>query len=96
MFSKLWRMTRRGLILGVAGWLVVGLLGCCGKWTKRDYGRSVTHNLASSLVNPDAGQEAVVSRGQTPEAAVNAYDNYNKSFKAEEKKGLMKMLTTGQ
>jgi len=75
---------------------MLGLLGCCGKWTKRDYGRSVTHNLDRSLVNPEAGQEAVVSRGQTPEAAANAYTKYNKSFKAEEKKNLMQMLTTGQ
>jgi len=95
MHSKLGRIAGRVLILAVAGWLVAGLLGCCGKHTKRDYGRSVTHNLASSLVNPEAGQEVYVSRGQTPEAAGNAYDKYNKSFKKEEQVDLMKMLTTG-
>lgn len=95
MHNKLWRMTRWGLIMGMAGCLGVGLLGCCGKYLERDYGRSVTHNIAAQLVNPQAGQEVYVSRGQTPEAAVNAYDKYNKSFKAEEKKGLMQMLTTG-
>jgi hypothetical protein len=95
-----YRMMKWGLALGLAAWLLSSLLGCCGwhkcgKNTKLDYGRSVTHNIAASLVNPEAGQEVYVSRGQTPEAAGNAYDKYNKSFKAEEKKGLMQMLTTG-
>jgi hypothetical protein len=94
MHSKLGRIIRGSLVLGAAACLIAGLWGCCGKHTKRDYGRSVTHNLASSLVNPEAGQEVYVSRGQTPEAAVNAYDKYNKSFKKEEK-GLMQMMTTG-
>jgi hypothetical protein len=34
-----------------------------------------------------------VSRGQSPEAAVNAYDKYNKSFKPEEKKPLLRLTT---
>jgi hypothetical protein len=95
MHRKLWRITRWGLILGLAAWLVAGLLGCCGKYLERDYGRSVTHNIAVQLVNPEAGQEVYVSRGQTPEAAANAYEKYNKSFKSEEKQNLMQMLTTG-
>ena len=73
-------MTRWGLALGLAAWLLAGLLGCCGHHTQQDYGRSVTHNLAVQLVNPEAGQKVEVSRGQTPEAAVNAYDKYNKSL----------------
>ncbi len=79
-----------GLVL--AGWLLAGLVGCCGQWTKKDYGNSVTHNIAAQLVDPTAGQEVYVSRGQTPEAAANAYEKYNKTFKAEEKKALK--LTT--
>jgi len=93
MQNKLRRIVQGGLILGVAGWLVVGLPGCCGKWTKQDYGRSVTHNLANSLVNPRAGREVEVSRGQPPEAAVNAYTKYNKSFEPEKKKSLLKLTT---
>jgi hypothetical protein len=95
MHHKLWRITRWGLVLGAVGCLSAGLLGCCGQHTKRDYGRSVSHNIAAQLVNPAAGQEVYVSRGQTPEAAQNAYEKYNKSFKAEERRDLMQMLTTG-
>ncbi len=96
MYSKICRMTTWVLALGLAGWLLAGLLGCCGKHTKQDYGRSVTHNIASQLVNPEAGTEVVVSRGQAPDAAVNSYDKYNKSFKPEEKKPLLKLTTDDQ
>ncbi len=93
MTRKTSRVITQVLALGLAGWLAAGLLGCCGKHTKRDYGRSVTHNLASQLVNPEAGREVQVSRGQAPQAAVNAYEKYNKSFRPEEKKPLMKLTT---
>jgi len=89
------RMTTWGGGLVLAAWLLAGLLGCCGKWTEKDYGQSVTHNLAAQLVDPKAGQEVYVSRGQTPDAAVNAYTKYNKSFAPEEKKQVLK-LTTGE
>lgn len=87
------RMRRWGLALGLAGWLLAGLLGCCGNHTKQDYGRSVTHNLAAQIVNPEAGKVAKVGVGQPPEAAVNAYDKYNKSFKPEEKQPLLPLTT---
>lgn len=87
-----WWMTMAGLVLGLTVWLGVGFLGCCGKHTQRDYGRSVTHNIAAQLVNPNAGQQPWVSRGQTPTAAVNAYDKYNKSFKAEKKTPLLPLM----
>ena len=92
-----YRMMKWGLSLGLAAWLLSGLLGCCvfrcSKHTELDYGRSVTHNIAAQLVYPEAGREVYVSRGQSPEAAVNAYDKYNKSFKGEEKQPLMKLTT---
>ncbi len=72
---------------------MVGLLGCCGHHTERDYGRSVTHNLAAQVVNPEAGKVVKVGVGLPPEAAVNAYEKYNKSFKAEEQKPLLKLTT---
>lgn len=95
MHNNTCRTTTWALGLVLAGWLLMGLLGCCGKWTQRDYGHSVTHNIATQLVDPTAGQEVYVSRGQTPEAAVNAYAKYNKSFTPEEKKPVLK-LTTGE
>lgn len=95
MHNNTCRTTTWALGLVLAGWLLMGLLGCCGKWTQRDYGHSVTHNIATQLVDPTAGQEVYVSRGQTPEAAVNAYAKYNKSFTSEEKKPVLK-LTTGE
>ena len=93
MQSKLGRIAQGALILGMAVWLAAGLLGCCGQHPKRDYGRAVTHNLLNSLVNPQAGQEVVVSRGQSPDAAVNAYAKYNKSFESEKKKNFLKLTT---
>jgi hypothetical protein len=86
MHSNRCRMTTWGLGLVLAGWLLAGLLGCCGHNTQRDYGNSVTHNIASQLVNPTAGQTVYVSRGETPEAAVGAYEKYNKSFKEKAEK----------
>jgi len=95
MHRKRCRMTTWGLGLALAGWLLAGLLGCCGQATKRDYGNSVTHNLASQLVDPAAGQTVYVSRGQSPDAAVNAFEKYTKSFKPGEKPQVLK-LTTGE
>jgi hypothetical protein len=95
MHSNGCRMTTWGLGLVLAGWLLVGPLGCCGKNTKLDYGHSVEHNIAMQVVDPTAGQTVYVSRGQTPEAAVNAYEKYNKSFKPGEKQQTLK-LTTGE
>jgi hypothetical protein len=95
MHSNGRRMITWCLGLVLAGWLLVGLLGCCGQNTRRDYGYSVEHNLAMQVVDPTAGQTVYVSRGQSPDAAVNAYDKYNKSFKPGEKPQALK-LTTGE
>jgi hypothetical protein len=95
MHSKKYPVATRILAVILGGWCLAGLLGCCGKNTKLDYGRSVTHNLASQVVDPTAGQTVHVSRGQTPEAAVNAYEKYNKSFKPDEKKPMYKLTTEG-
>jgi len=84
---------RWGLALGLAGWLALGLWGCCGHHTERDYGRSVTNNRIAQIVNPEAGQKVEVGVGLPPEAAVNTYETYNKSFKPTEKKPLLKLTT---
>jgi len=90
--TSFWRM---GLSLALGGWLLLGLMGCacCGHHTEQDYGRSVSNNLAAQLVNPEAGRTVQVGAGQSPEAAVNAYGKYNKSFTPEEKRPLFKITT---
>lgn len=93
MRNRLGRITRWGLVLGLVGCLTTGLWGCCRQHTKWDYGRSVTHNRGVQVVNPQAGQEPVVSRGQPPEAAANAYEKYNKSFSPEKKTPLFHLTT---
>lgn len=85
-FGKLW------ILVLLGGWLL-SLMGCCGRHTQLDYGRSVSNNIAAQLVNPDAGRVAQVSTGQTPEAAAHAFTKYNKSFTPEEKKPLLKITT---
>ena len=94
MYNITNRTTLWALGLVLVGWLLASLPGCCSHNTERDYGHSVTHNLATQLVDPTAGQEVYVSRGQTPDAAANAYEKYNKTFKPEEKKPVLS-LTTG-
>jgi hypothetical protein len=86
-------MTTWGLGLVLAGWLLAGLQGCCGHNTELDYGNSVNNNLASQIVDPKAGEAVYVSRGQAPDAAVNAYEKYNKSFKPGEKPPVLKLTT---
>jgi hypothetical protein len=98
-------MTTWGLGLALAGWLLVGLTGCCnrypgnfyccGRHTEMDYGNSVTHNIAAQTVDPEAGRQVYVSRGLPPDAAANAYEKYNKTFKPEEKKPAFSLTTGG-
>jgi hypothetical protein len=95
MHSNRCRMATWGLGLVLAGWLLAGLPGCCSHYTRDNYGQSVEHNLASQIVDPKAGQTVYVSRGQSPDAAANAYAKYIKSFKPGEKPQVLK-LTTGE
>jgi hypothetical protein len=105
MHKNICPITTWGLGLILAGWLLVGLTGCCnrnpgllyccGRHTQKDYGHSVTHNIASQIVDPEAGRQVYVSRGLPPDAAVNAYEKYNKTFKPEDQKPLMQLTTGG-
>ena len=77
------------------------LMGCGSCWwqcgdgrLEADYGRSVTNNIAQQIVNPQAGQEVVISTGLTPKGGAGAMEKYDKSFKAEEKKAAESKLTT--
>jgi hypothetical protein len=53
---------------------------------EQDYGNSVRSNVAQSILNPRAGQNATPAVGLSPTAAVNEMALYDKSFKGEEKK----------
>jgi len=85
-FGYLW-------VLALLGTLFLGLQGCCGQHTRLDRGRSVSNNIAAQILNPEAGRVSQVVVGQPPEAAVQAYSKYNKSFSPEEKKPLLKLTT---
>lgn len=89
--NRILRLMGMGLIL----WLMAGLAGCsCPSAIQADYGRSVTNNLAQQVVNPQAGLETAPAAGLTPTASVNVYGKYEKTFKAEEGKGAVQLITT--
>jgi len=76
----------RGLALGLA---LLGLAGCYPPSAlEMDYGNSVRNNIAQQVVNPRAGYNPKPAVGLSPQAAYNAQEKYDKSFKAEEKKQL--------
>jgi len=53
---------------------------------EHDYGNAVRSNLAQSILNPQAGQNATPAVGLPPAAAVNEMERYDKPFKGDEKK----------
>ena len=80
------------LALGVA---LLGLAGCYPPSAlEMDYGNSVRNNIAQQVVNPQAGFKPKPAVGLAPQAAANTQEQYDKTFKAEEKKSLeMKLLS---
>ena len=86
---------RLALALGALLWLAGCYTGA--PIAEADYGRSVTNNVAQQVVNPRASQDLTPAVGLAPKTEQNVLDKYDKSFKAEEKKGqeLFKMTTGG-
>ena len=85
MTANLVKATWR-LALGVA---LLWLVGCYPPSAiETDYGNSVRNNVAQQVVNPRAGFNPAPAVGLPPQAAANELEKYDKSFKAEEKKGL--------
>ena len=83
------------LFLGLtAAALLLTAAACAPTTLEQDYGRSVRHNVAQSLVNPQACLDTTPAVGLSPTAAANAMERYNKTFKGEEKKTLEMKLTT--
>ncbi len=60
---------------------------------EQDFGHAVRHNMAQQIVNPQAGFKPQPAAGLSPQAAANSMEQYNKSFKAEEKKTLEMKLS---
>jgi hypothetical protein len=75
--------------------LMAGLAwGCCAPSAlERDYGRSVTNNLAQQVVNPQAGLETAPAAGLVPRAGTNLYGKYEKGFAVEEPKAALQLIT---
>ena len=87
--------TMRLLAMGLVLCLGAGLAGCsCPSTLSQDFGRSVTNNLAQQVVNPQAGLETAPAAGLTPTASATLYGKYEKTFKAEETKGAVQLITT--
>jgi hypothetical protein len=82
----------RPLALGVA---LLWLAGCYPPSAlEMDYGNSVHNNIAQQVVNPQAGFQSKPAVGLPPQAAANEKERYDKTFKAEEQKGLQMKLST--
>ena len=82
----------KSLALGLA---LLWLAGCYPPSAlEMDYGNSVHNNIAQQVVNPNAGFRPKPAVGLPPQATANEKERYDKSFKAEEQKGLqMKLMT---
>jgi hypothetical protein len=78
--GKVWLV----LILGL---IILGLAGCYQNALEQDFGQSVANNLAQQVVNPQAGLVPTASVGLPPTVGVYEMDQYEKSFKSEEKTG---------
>ena len=84
----------RNLALAAA---LLGLVGCFPPSAlEMDYGNSVHNNIAQQVVNPKAGFEEKPAVGLPPQAARNTMEQYDKSFKGQEKKSLEMKLMTSQ
>ena len=85
--------TSQALMLLALGVALLGLAGCYPPSAlEMDYGNSVRNNTAQQVVNPRAGYNPKPAVGLPPQAAANAMDRYDDSFKKERK--LEKQLDT--
>ena len=77
-----------GFLLGMA---LLWFAGCATPYDgvprtmEADYGRSVTYNRLEMMVTPPDAVDSRPPVGMSPQAAQNAQDRYDKSFKEKEK-----------
>ncbi|MBM4294583.1 MAG: hypothetical protein FJ126_06710 [Deltaproteobacteria bacterium] len=80
-----------GLILGA---ILAGVAGCYPSALEEDYGRSVRNNMVQQIITPQAALDTGPTTGIPPDAAVNTFEKYKKSFKPEEKRPFVSITTT--
>ena len=93
MRDKVTEIIKAGGVLGL-GLALLGLAGCYPPSAlEMDYGHAVRNNYAQQVVNPTAGFNPKPAVGLPPQAARNEMEQYDKTFKGQEKKALeMKLL----
>lgn len=72
----------------------MGVASCYPSALEEDYGRSVRNNMVQQIINPQAALDTSPVTGLPPDAGVNLFDKYEKSFKPEEKKPFISITTT--
>lgn len=90
-----------GFLLGLA---LLWFAGCSNitsgdgvpRTMEADYGRSVTFNRLEMMVNPPDAVDPKPPVGMPPQAAKNAQDRYDKSFKEKEKPTPLIQVIGGQ
>jgi hypothetical protein len=93
MRDQMRKVLKVGTVVALSGALL-GLAGCFPPSAlEMDYGHAVRNNYAQQVVNPTAGFNPKPAVGLPPQAARSEMEQYDKTFKAQEKKGLeMKLL----
>ena len=93
MRDQIRKVCKVGAFVALSGALL-GLAGCFPPSAlEMDYGHAVHNNFAQQVVNPTAGFNPKPAVGLPPQAAKNEMEQYDKTFKGQEKKALeMKLL----
>lgn len=81
------------IFLGFLGAILLGVAGCYPSALEEDYGRSLRNNMAQQIINPQAALDPRPTTGLSPDAAAISMEAYEKTFKKEEKKPVISIIT---